>query len=93
MKELLAILAVGLGSMYVEAASPVSAVTPSMTATANQLLESARQGNQGYELVRSLTTEVGPRLAGTEAEVRARHWAVENAKVPGAEGPRFLAPT
>jgi carboxypeptidase Q len=85
MKELLAILAVGLGSMYVEAASPVSAVTPSMTATANQLLESARQGNQGYELVRSLTTEVGPRLAGTEAEVRARHWAVEKLQALGLQ--------
>ena len=47
MKLLLALFAVGLGSMYAEAQSPVSAVTPAMTATANQLLESARQGNQG----------------------------------------------
>jgi carboxypeptidase Q len=30
-----------------------------------------------YELVEGLTTEVGPRLAGTEAEARARAWAVQ----------------
>ena len=29
-----------------------------------------------WELLESLTTEVGPRLAGTEAEARARQWAV-----------------
>ena len=29
-----------------------------------------------WELVEALTTEVGPRLAGTEAEARARDWAV-----------------
>ena len=85
MKVLLAVLAVGLGSMVAEAASPVAAVTPAMTATAAQLLASARQDNQGYELVRSLTTEVGPRLAGTEAEARARQWAVEKLQALGLE--------
>ena len=85
MKVLLAVLAVGLGSMYAQAESPVSAVTPAMTATANQLLELARQDNQGYELVRSLTTEVGPRLAGTEAEARARQWAVEKLQALGLQ--------
>jgi hypothetical protein len=71
--------------MYAQAESPVSAVTPAMTATANQLLELARQDNQGYELVRSLTTEVGPRLAGTEAEARARQWAVEKLQALGLQ--------
>ena len=88
MKLLLALFAVGLGSVYAEAQSPVSAVTPAMTATANQLLASARQDNQGYELVRSLTTEVGPRLAGTEAEARARQWAVEKLQVLGLQNVR-----
>jgi carboxypeptidase Q len=31
----------------------------------------------GYQVVKSLTTEVGPRLAGTEAEAAARAWAVK----------------
>lgn len=37
----------------------------------------AAEGSGAYAIVESLTTEVGPRLAGTEAEARARRWAVE----------------
>lgn len=33
-----------------------------------------------YDIVEGLTTEVGPRLAGTEAEARAREWAVRKLK-------------
>ena len=51
-------------------------VTPEMAATATRLMEQARAGNRAYDIVRSLTTEVGPRLAGTDAEARARDWAV-----------------
>ena len=36
----------------------------------------------------SLTTEVGPRLAGSEAEARARDWAVENLTRYGFENVR-----
>ncbi len=31
----------------------------------------------GWDLLEGLTTEIGPRLAGTEAEARARDWAVD----------------
>ena len=37
----------------------------------------------GYDLVEGLTTEVGQRLAGTEAEARARDWAVARLKSLG----------
>ena len=77
MKVLLALLTLGFGPMFAEAKSSDITVTPAMTATANQLLERALLSHQGYQLVRSLTTEVGPRLAGTESEARAREWAVE----------------
>jgi len=40
------------------------------------LIAEASQSRLAYEIVESLTTEVGPRLAGTEAEARARDWAV-----------------
>ena len=53
-----------------------SAVSPVMAATAQKLIQQAKLANTGYEIVESLTTEVGPRLAGTEAEGRARQWAV-----------------
>ncbi len=42
--------------------------------TAKQLINTALESNLGYEIVESLTTEVGPRLAGSEAEKRARKW-------------------
>ena len=37
----------------------------------------ALESNIAYDVVESVTTEVGPRLAGTQAEARAREWAVD----------------
>ena len=42
--------------------------------TAHALVETALESDLAYEIVESLTTEVGPRLAGSEAEARARVW-------------------
>lgn len=46
------------------------------TATAESLRDSALQGTRAYEIVSSLTTEVGPRPAGSEAFQRAVVWGV-----------------
>ena len=51
-------------------------ISPQLEARAALLASQAEQSNLGYSIVESLTTEVGPRLAGTEAEERARNWAV-----------------
>lgn len=51
-------------------------ITPEMADTARMLMQRALEDNPGYAIVESLTTEVGPRLAGTPAEARARDWAV-----------------
>lgn len=54
-----------------------SVVSPSVLAADVQaLIHHARSDNIAYDLVTSLTTEVGPRPAGTLAEERARQWAV-----------------
>src|SRR6187402_570407 len=37
----------------------------------------------GYDIIEGLTTEVGQRLAGTEAEAHARDWAVMRLKALG----------
>lgn len=42
--------------------------------TAVQLMETALESDLGFDIVESLTTEIGPRLAGSEAEERARDW-------------------
>ncbi len=65
------------------AENTASAISPEMKATATQLMQLARESQQGYDIVESLTTEVGPRLAGTEAEARARDWAVSKLKALG----------
>ncbi|MDR1076990.1 MAG: M28 family peptidase [Xanthomonadaceae bacterium] len=43
--------------------------------TASQLLTQALEDDTGLKVVESLTTEVGPRLAGSEADARAVAWA------------------
>ncbi|GHA90520.1 peptidase M28 [Algimonas arctica] len=53
-----------------------------------QILDAARSGSQGYLIVEGLTTEVGQRLAGTEAEARARDWTVEKFKEIGLQNVR-----
>lgn len=50
---------------------------------AGQLREQALQDNTGWKVVESLTTEVGPRLAGSEADARAVAWAKAKFKALG----------
>lgn len=45
-----------------------------------KLRDAALNDTLALEIVEGLTTEVGPRLAGTEAEARARDWAVKRLK-------------
>jgi hypothetical protein len=44
---------------------------------AQSLGQAALESDLAYEITRSLSTEIGPRLAGTPQEARARDWAVE----------------
>ncbi|MGB5725080.1 MAG: M28 family peptidase [Parasphingorhabdus sp.] len=56
----------------------------------------ALQDEVAYEIVEGLTTEVGPRQAGTEQEARARVWSVAKLKSLGFENVRsepFMMPT
>jgi hypothetical protein len=51
--------------------------------TAEQLRDKALHDDTGYRIVESLTTEVGPRMAGSPADQRARDWAVAKFKALG----------
>ena len=70
-----------LASLFLAAASPAfaQAVQPQV----ERLREAALQDDYAWDIVEGLTTEVGPRLAGTEAEARARDWAVRKLKAMG----------
>lgn len=67
--------------------------TPSETV--QELIESAMNGEQGYAITRDLTTEIGARMAGSEAEARAREWTVKKFKEIGLQNVRiepFMVP-
>src|SRR5687768_1350164 len=50
---------------------------------AERLRDAALKDEVAYDIVEGLTTEVGPRPAGTESEARAREWAVRRLKALG----------
>jgi Zn-dependent M28 family amino/carboxypeptidase len=52
-------------------------------AEAAMLRDKAIAGNTAWETVEELTTLIGPRLAGSPAEARARDWAVTRLKALG----------
>jgi len=52
-----------------------AAFAPDALKTAAYLRDLANGGSAAYDIVESLTTEVGPRLAGSEADARAVAWA------------------
>ncbi|MCF2949229.1 M20/M25/M40 family metallo-hydrolase [Paraglaciecola aquimarina] len=58
----------------------VTAVTEAQKETATQLIQTALESDLGFSIVESLTTEIGPRLGGSEAEKRARDWGVKLGK-------------
>lgn len=70
-----------------------TAETPALDAAASAALDG---DTQAWSFVEGITTEVGPRQAGTEAEARGRAWAVQWLKANGfqnvAEEP-FMMPT
>jgi hypothetical protein len=64
-------------------AAAAVAQPPSSPPTTAQLRDAALNDRLALTIVEGLTTEIGPRLAGTEAEARARDWAVARLKALG----------
>ncbi|MEO1334153.1 MAG: M20/M25/M40 family metallo-hydrolase [Myxococcota bacterium] len=60
-----------------------SVVSPDIVQTAIRLRDAALKDDTAYRYLEDLTTEVGPRLAGTRQEARARKWTVEALKKLG----------
>ena len=73
------LLAVGTAS----AADHDTTIPAGAVRTAEQLRDRALQDNTGYQIVTSLTTEIGPRLAGGVNDQRARDWAIAKFKALG----------
>ena len=71
-------LAIGTANAATQTTVPATAVK-----TAEQLRDTAMNDNTAYQIVESLTTEVGPRLAGSAADERGREWAIARFKALG----------
>ncbi|MFP4209136.1 MAG: M20/M25/M40 family metallo-hydrolase [Wenzhouxiangella sp.] len=76
------------------ASIPVSAKTdaaldPESLAVARALSEQALDSDLAYRITESLSTEIGPRFAGTAQEARARDWAVARLTDLGFENVRI----
>lgn len=73
-KPMKPLIVAGLCAVMLSAhATPPSAA---LLRQAQQLRDAALADDTALRLVRELTTEIGPRLAGTAAEARARDWSV-----------------
>ena len=78
-----AMIRLSLAAALLSAASPLAAqVIPAPTQVA-ALRDAALKDELAYDITEGLTTEVGQRLAGTEAEARARAWSVAKLKKLG----------
>jgi Zn-dependent M28 family amino/carboxypeptidase len=66
-----------------EQRSSAEPLTDAALVEARALRERALADDTAYELTRSLTTEVGPRLAGTPGDTRAVEWATAKLKALG----------
>ncbi len=66
-------------------AAPLESATlaPADLKTAAALRERALKGTEAWETVASLSTEVGPRLAGSEGDRAAVAWALDRMKAAG----------
>lgn len=70
--------AIGSANAATQTTVPAAAVK-----TAEQLRDKAMNDNTAYQIVESLTTEVGPRIAGGPADQRGREWAIAKFKALG----------
>ena len=64
-------------------------VAIAVDAVVAKLRDGALKDELAYDIVEGLTTEVGPRLAGTEAEARARTWGAARLKALGFKNVRI----
>lgn len=84
---LLSLLAPAAACLAAEpAASP--GLSEAIRSTSASLRDAAMKGTRAYDLVRSLTTEVGPRPAGSEGDRRAVEWALRTMRELGFQNVR-----
>ncbi|MEL7016310.1 MAG: M20/M25/M40 family metallo-hydrolase [Pseudomonadota bacterium] len=86
-------LVIGAGQAHAQTAAPAVPVPYALSdkekATVNRLIDRGLADKTAYATLESLTTQIGPRLGGSEAEARARAWGVERLKALGFKNVRI----
>ena len=72
-----------IAAALLSATSPLAAQTIPSPEKIAALRDAALTDNYAWDITEGLTTEVGQRMAGTEAEARARDWAVKKLTAMG----------
>lgn len=67
---------------------PFEVLEADLVTRAEALRQQALEGDGAYEFLRDLTTQVGPRFAGTEGDRRGVEWAVRRLEEMGLENVR-----
>ncbi len=89
MKHTLAVLAASTLSVPLMAQRTAPPAPAPVDAKVAALRDAALKDDVAYDIVEGMTTEIGPRLAGTEAEARARAWSVTKLKALGFKNVRI----
>ncbi len=82
------LLAAAASCRAADATDPITPLPEATLATAASLRDGALQGTGAFEIVRSLTTEVGSRPAGSEGDRRAVEWGLRTMKELGFQNVR-----
>jgi len=80
--------ACSVGSALAETATE-PLITPAEEKNAKKLIDKGLKDDTAWAILESLTTEIGPRLPGSEAEARARDWGVRKLKDLGFKNVRI----
>jgi Zn-dependent M28 family amino/carboxypeptidase len=70
-------------------AQEAPALTADQARNVDRLIDTALKDNLAWDILESLTTEVGPRLGGSPAEARAREWGAAKLKSLGFKNVRI----
>ncbi len=81
----IAIAQIALGA----AAQDIPALTEAQARSVERLIDQGLEDNRAWDILESLTTEIGPRLGGSEAEGRAREWGAAKLKSLGFKNVRI----
>lgn len=88
-KFLAGAVAMALASGVVQAQDDAPSLTARQAETVDRLIDAGLDDERAWDVLESLTTEIGPRLGGSDAEARARDWGAAKLKSLGFKNVRI----